>query len=187
MTSHVTPHKPGTAFEYISKMKTLLKILFFAAFAVAGVFALSARKTAVKHSSPKQSTTYYYYPRVNIYYDVIKGTYIYLGTDGKTWESAKQVSDKLSTGMGKKAVLINPPLPVWKSNEQHRLVYSTALYATASDFRKDPPKVPVKVIKPAEDKKAQAEKEEKKGSGFERFFKRLFKKKSSAEEKDKKA
>ena len=120
-----------------------------------------------------------------MYYDVANSIYIYLAEDGKTWQSAKQVTDKLSTGMGKKAVLINPPLPVWKSNAHHKMVYSTALYASSKDFRKAPPKAaPAVANKPiTEEKKAEVKKEEKKDSGIERFFKRLFKKKSAEEKK----
>lgn len=170
--------------NYYSRMKTLFKISVVAAFAVGGIFALSARKSGKKPA--QQSTTYYYYPKVNVYYDVANGTYIYLADDGKTWQSAKQVADKLGGGMGKKAVLINPPLPVWKSNEHHRMIYSTALYASAKDFRKTTPaKTPAAVKKPAEVKKAPEKKDDKKDSGIERFFKRLFKKKETA--KDKKA
>jgi hypothetical protein len=167
-------------------MKTLLKILFFAAFVVAGVFALSARKTTTAKKPVAQSSTYYYYPKVNMYYDIANSMYIYRDGTGK-WQSTKQISDKVTTGMGKKAILINPALPVWKSNDYHRLVYSTALYANASDFRKAPrPKTPVVVTKPTEEKKNGEAKQEKKESGIERFFKRLFKKKSS-EEKERKA
>src|SRR5215213_706237 len=153
-------------------MKTLLKILFVSAFAVAGFFVLSAGKSTVQQEPVLQSANYYYYPKVNMYYDVANSIYIYRDNTGK-WQSAKQVSDKITTGMGKKAILINPALPVWKSNEYHRMVYSTALYATASDFRKAPPKTPVTASKPAEEKKTTEQaKEEKKETGIERFFKR---------------
>ena len=167
-------------------MKTFFKILLLGVFAVAGIFALSARKSADKKPPVQQSATYYYYPKVNMYYDVANSIYIYLDEDGKTWQSAKQVTDKLSsgTGMGKKAVLINPPLPVWKSNAHHKMVYSTALYASAKDFKKAPPKTSPVASKPAtEEKKAEVKKEDKKESGIERFFKRLFKKKSGEEKK----
>ena len=169
-------------------MKTLIKILFFALFAVAGIFALSARTSGNKKPPAQQSSTYYYYPKVNMYYDVANNIYIYLGDDGKTWQSAKQVTDKLSSGMGKKAVLINPPLPVWKSNAHHKMVYSTALYASAKDFKKAPPKTspPVVANKPATAKKAEVEqKDVKKESGIEKFFKRLFKKKDTADKSKK--
>ena len=169
-------------------MKALFKILFLGVLAAAGIFTLSARKSAGKKSSIKQSSTYYYYPRVNMYYDVANSVYIYKAPDGKSWESGKQITDKVTTGMGKKAVLINPPLPVWKSNAHHKMVYSTALYASAKDFRKAPPKAPITTSKPAEDKKvAEEQKTQKKDSGIERFFKRLFKKKSAEEKADKKA
>ena len=165
-------------------MKTLIKIVFFGLFAVAGIFALSARKSADKKPPVQQSSTYYYYPKVNMYYDVAHSIYIYLDEDGKTWQSAKQVADKVTTGMGKKAVLINPPLPVWKGNAHHKMVYSTALYASSKDFRKAPPKAPVAANKPiTEEKKAEVKKEEKKETGIDRFFKRLFKKKSAEEKK----
>lgn len=166
-------------------MKTILKIFFFTAFAVAGVFALSARRSAPP-KRPAQSATYYYYPKVNMYYDVANSMYIYRDNAGK-WQSTKQISDKVTTGMGKKAILINPALPVWKSNDYHRMVYSTALYANAHDFRKQaPPKEPVvvnNIIKPEEEKKTGETvqpKEEKKESGIQRFFRRLFKKDKKA-------
>jgi len=165
-------------------MKLLLKVLFGCLLAVAGIVVLSARKTG--NQEPVQTHTYYYYPKVNIYYDVNKETYIYLAEDGKTWQTAKQVSDKLTTGMGKKAVLNNPPLPVWKSNEYHRMVYSTSLYASAKDFRKDIPRPQPKVTKPAVAKKVEEKKDDKKDSGIERFFKRLFKKKDDTAQTDKK-
>ena len=164
--------------NYVLRMKTILKILFFAAFAVAGAFTLSARKSAPAKKVVVQSATYYYYPKVNMYYDVANSIYIYRDNAGK-WQSTKQISDKVTTGMGKKAILINPALPVWKSNDYHRMVYSTALYASANDFRKPPPKAPVVVNKP-EEKKVEETKEEKKQSGIERFFKRLFKKDKKA-------
>jgi hypothetical protein len=84
--------------------------------------------------------------------------------------------------MGKKAILINPTLPVWKSNAHHKMIYSAALYATASDFKKAPPKpAPVKVAKTENSQKAEGAKEQKKESGIQRFFKKLFKKKNSGE------
>lgn len=152
---------------------------------MAGIIALSARTSADKKPPVKQSSTYYYYPKVNMYYDVANSIYIYLDTDGKTWQSAKQITDKLTTGMGKKAILINPPLPVWKSNEHHKMVYSTALYASSKDFRKSPPKTSTVTSKPnTEAKKPEAaQQQEKKESGIERFFKRLFKKKDAEEKK----
>lgn len=163
--------------------------MFFGALVAAGIFALSARKSGDKTQLGQQSATYYYYPKVNMYYDVANSVYIYLSPDGKSWQSAKQITDKISTGMGKKAILINPALPVWKSNAHHKLVYSTALYASAQDFRKAPPKAPATVSKPSapEKKDAAEEKTDKKESGIERFFKRLFKKKSAEEKSDKKA
>ena len=168
--------------NYHQSMKTLLKILFVAAFAIAGVFGLSARKSAPHKTTIKQSATYYYYPKVNMYYDVANSMYIYRDNAGK-WLSTKQISDKVTTGMGKKAILINPAQPVWKSNDYHRMVYSTALYANSNDFRKTQPKTPVVVNKPITEKKTEATeetKEQKKESGIQRFFKRLFKKDKKA-------
>jgi hypothetical protein len=168
-------------------MKLLIKIFLGIVLITAGIAVVSARKSGNPAATAVQSSTFYYYPKVNIYYDVARETYIYLGNDGKTWESAKQVTDKLTTGMGKKAVLTNPPLPVWKNNEQHRLVYSTSLYASAKDFKKNPPKAKTRGNQAAVNtEKAEPEKAAKKESGIERFFKRLFKKKSNSDEKDKK-
>ena len=158
-------------------MKTLLKIIFVMGFAVAGFFLLSAGKSTAQQDEPMvQSATYYYYPKVNMYYDVANSLYLYRDNTGK-WQSAKQIADKVTTGMGKKAILINPALPVWKSNEYHRMVYSTALYANSSDFRKAPPKAPITTAKPVDKKTTEQAKEQKKENGIERFFKRLFKKK----------
>jgi hypothetical protein len=157
-------------------MKLLvLKIIIGSLLGVAGFGVLSARKSAPTTTSPSPSDTFYYYPKVNIYYDVARGRYIYLAPDGRTWQYAKSISDKFTTGLGKKAVIANPAQPVWKSNEHHKLVYSTSLYASATDFRKDPPKRSIKsqpaITKPAEEKKTRKE------TGVQRFFKKLFGKK----------
>ena len=104
-------------------MKMLMKVFFGVILVMAGIVAISATRN--EKPANRQSATYYYYPKVNMYYDVANEVYIYLDKDGKTWQSAKQVTDRLTSGMGKKAVLNNPPLPVWKGNAHHRMVYST--------------------------------------------------------------
>ncbi len=115
---------------------------------------------------------YYYYPRANVYFDSANKDYLFLASDGNTWQSAKQIPAAMHSLMDKQAPIENPSQPVWQDNANHKLVYSALLYATPNDTveKKAPPK-PVVKTKPADDS-SEVEKKERKG--LRRFLDKIF-------------
>ncbi|HEU4903309.1 MAG TPA: hypothetical protein VFT06_10965, partial [Flavisolibacter sp.] len=65
---------------------------------------------------------YYYYPRANVYFDSANKDYVFLANDGITWQTAKQIPNVVQGLMDKSVLIPNPPQPVWKDNEQHKLI-----------------------------------------------------------------
>lgn len=113
---------------------------------------------------------YYFYPKANVYFDSANKDYLFLGGNGTTWTTQKQIPAAVQSMMDKGVLIQTPAQPVWKDNANHKLIYSAALYATAADtVEKKAPPPPVKVD-------TVVKKEERK-SGIGRFFSKLFGKK----------
>ena len=114
--------------------------------------------------------TYYYYPKANFYYDSTKGTYIIWDSIESSWKS----SDKLpvqQSDLGKTVRIGEVTEPVWKENQDHRLIYSVSLYSAPDDFKK-PPKEEV-VEDNNSNVAAKPQKAEKK-TGVRKFWERIF-------------
>src|SRR5206468_1160702 len=111
----------------MTDMKTWLSLLFLSCF----LFACNHNKQVKKENTlPPQ---YYFYPKANVYFDSANKDYIFLTTDGKTWQSAKQILAAMQVLMDKNAFIEKPSSPVWKDNEQHKLIYSALLYTSPND------------------------------------------------------
>jgi hypothetical protein len=123
---------------------------------------------------------YYYYPRANVYFDSANKDYVFAAGDSSTWQTAKQIPNIVQGLMDKSVFIPNPPQPVWKDNEQHKLIYSAVLYATPEDTvaKKEPPPPPPPVKSP--DTASGEEKRERKG--LRKFVDKVF----SVFKKDKK-
>ena len=150
-------------------MNRLIGLLF-------SYFLLVACNTKKEEETPQQATTlppqYYYFPKANIYVDSANMDFLFVANDGKTWQTAKQIPVAMQAMMDKNILIENPSQPVWKDNENHRLVYSALLYATASDTaRIVPPKPEATPSKPAEDTVKEEVKERK---GLRKFFDKIF-------------
>lgn len=114
---------------------------------------------------------YYYYPKANVYFDSANKEYLFVSGDSANWQMAKQIPAVVLALMDKHVAIQGPADPVWKDNENHKLVYSALLYATANDTmaRKPIPK-PVKQ-KTAVDSSKLVKKERK---GIRRFLDKIF-------------
>lgn len=157
---------------------------------VAFIFLAACNQAAVESSVEEKETAtprYFYFPKANVYIDSANNQYLFLATDGKTWQTAEQIPAAMQALMDKNVFIENPSQPVWQDNENHRLVYSALLYATANDTtKKAAPKPTVSAPKPAKDS-AAVEKERK---GLAKFFNKIFGKKKNklkAEEEKKEA
>lgn len=114
---------------------------------------------------------YFYYPRANVYFDTANKEYLFLGSDTSNWQMAKQIPAVVQALMDKNVFIQNPATPVWKDNDNHRLVYSALLYATANDTTERKVQKPVIRQKTGIDSSKLARKERK---GIRRFFDKIF-------------
>lgn len=167
-------------------MKTILAIL---AIGIVGFFVYLVLKPGRK---PLETGTkgVYYYPRANVYYDVATGQYIYFDEAEKTWKQSKNFSEEQKLSLGEKAVISKPSSPIWKNNDQDKLVYSVNLYSSPNDLKQKfhtdslsslpPPKVAV--TPPKDVKQQEKPEEEKPKSGFKKFLDKIFKGKDKAKD-----
>lgn len=75
----------------------------------------------------KAQSSFYYYPKVNVYYDATRANYIYSLDSGKTWDSMVDKLNKVPTTLGKEVIIDSPLSEVWKANEMHRRLYGGTL------------------------------------------------------------
>jgi len=90
--------------------------------------------TLVQCSSPEkqviiepQGYKFYYYPKLNAYYDFSRDSFVYTFDGGQTWLSKKPASDSLTSSLGDKVLFYCPIPQAWLSNAQHRQQYNGVL------------------------------------------------------------
>ncbi len=145
-------------------------VLFFFCF---GCNNNKQEKTVV---APPPPPKYYFYPKANVYFDSVNKEYVFLAGDGKTWQTEKQIPAAMQTLMDKSILIDTPSSPVWRDNNNHKLVYSVLLYASPTDTRE------IKKLPPAPPKDTVEKKKERKG--LKKFLDKIFgkkKKKDSAQ------
>jgi hypothetical protein len=119
---------------------------------------------------PPPAPRYYFYPKANVYFDSANMDFVFLGNDGKTWQTVKQIPAAMQVMMDKNVLIDSPAAPVWKDNESHRLVYSALLYAAPSDTQAE--KKVMVVLPPKENLEKKKERK-----GLRGFFDKIFKRK----------
>jgi len=157
-------------------MQIVLKVLIGAMVIIAALVGFSPREEKMSISSDRPPTskrvsvaphTYYYYPKANFYYDSTNGNYIGWDSTEASWKETDKLPVQVDMG---KTVRIGPSSePVWKENEQHRLIYSVSLYGAPEDFKK-----PEKIQPRQKPKSDSTVKPEKKKTGVGKFFNRIF-------------
>jgi len=170
-------------------MKMILLIISLLLLAVAGYLYFDT-------SNPKKETqgnVIYYYPKANVYLDEENQTYLLL-VNGK-WERSKTLTEEQISFLGKQVAIEKPSVPVWRDNEHHRLIYGTALYNSPEEYKRKyyedsinslPKKVTVAPApKDSVQIAEQQQEEERKRSGVQKFFDKLFKKKAKASDTSK--
>ncbi len=166
-------------------MKLILIIISIVLLGVAGFLYFKSDQKKEK----AQGTYIYYYPKANVYFDKEEDTYYLIVND--KWERSKTLTEEQKLFLGKNVLVKNAAVPVWKENEHHRLVYGTALYTTADEYKRkyyedsisSLPKKAVVVQSPIDS--VEITKEAKKQSGVRKFFDKLFKKKKSSKKSTK--
>jgi len=130
----------------------------------------------------KQGNTFEYYPRVNIYYDIDEKYYLVFDSAQDAWQQKNNLSSEENNLLSKKVVITNPSQPVYKDNDNHRLIYGTVLYSSSEELRQkfieDSLKVAsAKKAKPIRKVDTVAEAEKKPKRGLKKFFDKIFNKK----------
>lgn len=153
-------------------MHTGLKVLITIVLLLGVIFMISNRRgeRLIKSDRPVAPHTYYYYPKANFYYDSTAGNYICWDSSATEWKNTDQLPVQ-QLDLGKRVRIGESLNPVWKDNQQHRLIYSVSLYSEPEDFKKK--KVPVSNSDKKTDSALSEEKDEKK-SGVKKFFERIF-------------
>jgi hypothetical protein len=128
---------------------------------------------------PTDGTTFYYYPRANVYFDVERGRYIHQDSSTGSWQKSKKLPGNRKEKLGQYVILNHPTPPVCSQNSQHRLVYGATLYARDADIRRkfvEDSLRSVVVPKPAPGKMPFPSKTDSSDTrtGIERFLDRLF-------------
>ena len=121
---------------------------------------------------------YYYYPKANVYFDTVNKDYVFLGSDGVTWTSGKEIPAAMQSMMDKNIFLDSFSQPVWKDNQNHRLIYSAVLYRSPNDTVEKKPEPAVQ--KPVANTDTTTQKKEKKG--LRKFLDKIFGKKKKDKE-----
>lgn len=125
---------------------------------------------------------FYYYPNVNMYYDVTAGQFIYSLDSARTWNSINEMTREQPATLGTATILHSDDREIWKQNEEHRRLYGGTIfniltqenkYASVKEEVKER-KAPVRTTK--------AIQEEPKKKGLAKFFKNIFGKKKKEEQ-----
>lgn len=100
--------------------------LIYVSITVSLVFT-GANISCNSNNSNASQSSFYYYPKVNVYYDVNRASYIYSLDSGKTWDSMPDKLNKAPTALGKEVIIDSPLTDVWRANEIHRKLYGGTL------------------------------------------------------------
>lgn len=160
-------------------MKAVIAIVISLAL---GYFAFSFFKPVKE--KPKAKGVTWYYPKSNIYYTDGDGKYYYLG-DGEKWVSTTTLSEEQKSVLGDKVLIAQPQDPVWKNNDEHRMIYSVSLYTSAPDIKKKYYEDSLNSLPKKMPPTAKTDKEEKPEahtSGLKKFFEKIFKGKKKEKE-----
>ncbi len=172
-------------------MKNTLLFLFWI------IFFLScneekSKEANITQANTTQGSTYDYYPRANIYYDIEQKHYLVFDSAQNKWQQKTNLSTEENALLSKKVVITNPSLPVYQANDYHRLVYGTALYSSSEEIRKKFNEDSLKIVYAKKRRLAAdslkmsnvkkdttlAENGKKRKNGLKNFFDKIFKKKS---------
>ena len=149
---------------------------FFALTLFIFCFACTDKRTEETVAPPLPAPKYYFFPKANVYFDSVNKDYLFLTNAGQTWSSAKQIPDVMQSMMDKSVLIDSPASPVWKDNQNHKLVYSALLYASPNDTMQK------KALPPPLLRAGNADTVKKEKKGLRKFFDKLFGRKKKNKE-----
>ncbi|ANE52725.1 hypothetical protein [Flavisolibacter tropicus] len=66
---------------------------------------------------------FYYYPKLNVYYDATQNNFVYTIDGGMTWQTKKPTSPDLPEKLSQKVTIYSPDPDIWTHNSEHRQQY----------------------------------------------------------------
>jgi len=173
-------------------MKNTLLFLFWIIFFLSCNEVEKSKEANTTQANTTQGSTYDYYPRANIYYDIEQKHYLVFDSAQNILQQKTNLSTEENALLSKKVVITNPSLPVYQANDYHRLVYGTALYSSSEEIRKKFNEDSLKIVNAKKRRLAGdslkmsnvkkdttiAENGKKRKNGLKNFFDKIFKKKS---------
>lgn len=147
---------------------------------------IASKKTI---AAPEQAGfKFYYYPKLNMYYDATQINFVYSVDGGHTWQTKKPTKQDLPDKLSEKVTLYSPDPDAWIYNSQHRQQYKGA-YTNYVQRREDTAQYVSEPVVKKEDSAKESrkkaienegqQKDKKEGSWFKRLkdkFKKGFKK-----------
>jgi hypothetical protein len=85
---------------------------------LSSVYIVSA--ASCNQDENKGKFEFYYYPKVNMYYDVADQHYLYSIDSAKTWMTLADTTTQEIATLGDKQVLYSDTRDIWRQNELHR-------------------------------------------------------------------
>jgi hypothetical protein len=123
-------------------------------------------------STQESGFKFYYYPKLNMYYDLSQNNFVYSVDGGHTWLFKKPANENVPETISNKVIFYSPEAESWTKNAEHRNKYNGVLTSyidrpedTATIIVDTNLKIKKPPVKKIEEKK---ENEEKRG-----FFKKL--------------
>ena len=164
----------GTFFELQSLMKNVVIGIFLLIIMGFAAKELITTKKVVTEPEPT-GYKFYYYPKLNMYYDATQNNFVYTVDGGLTWQTKKPTKEDLPEEMNDKITLYSPDPDAWINNTSHRQKYN-GVYTNYIQRREDTAQFVVDTIAKKKSttvlNKAETETDEKEKKG-ENFFKRL--------------
>ena len=77
----------------------------------------------IKKEPEASGFKFYYYPKLNVYYDATQNNFVYTVDGGVTWQTKKPASTDLPEKLGEKVTIYSPDPDAWVYNSRHRQQY----------------------------------------------------------------
>jgi hypothetical protein len=103
----------------VKKLWIILACILAGGLVVMGLVTKKQSPTANAENPYK----FYYYPKLNTYYDFQHGDFVYTLDGGETWLKKKPANSQLPEKLSRKVMITGPIPEVWLYNEEHRQRY----------------------------------------------------------------